>query len=110
MAFAAERRCAGGSLITPSGGPLWLQGRPTALWVVGLGWWAVASHDSDDEVLAGGFYDFFSDGAQLVDLQNPFDLVDKTGGEPEVAVGNASDGGDGFGGGEVVGARPTWPT
>jgi hypothetical protein len=61
------------------------------------------SHDADDEVLSGGFDDFFGDGGDLVDLQEALDLVDESGGEAEVAVGDAGDGGDGFAGGVVVG-------
>ncbi|MFC4010707.1 hypothetical protein ACFOY2_25995 [Nonomuraea purpurea] len=71
--------------------------------VVGRGYWVVRSHDSDDEVLAGGFDDFFGDGGHLVNVQDAFDLVDEAGGEAEVAAGDAGDGGDGFGRGEVVG-------
>ncbi|MEV1004839.1 hypothetical protein [Nonomuraea sp. NPDC050202] len=38
---------------------------------------AGASHDADDQVLAGGFDDFLGHGAQLVDFQDAFDLVDE---------------------------------
>jgi len=65
-------------------------------------WCVRGLHDADDEVLAGGFDDFFGDGGDLVDLKNAFDLVDEPGGEPEVAVGDPGDGGDGFGSGVVV--------
>jgi hypothetical protein len=48
---------------------------------------------------------FFGDGAQAVDLQDAGDLGEEALDEPEVTAGDAVDGGDGFGVGEVVGRK-----
>ena len=59
----------------------------------------------DDEGASGGFDDVVSDGLQLVDLQDAFDLGEESLEEAEVAAGDAADRGDGLGVGEVVGVE-----
>ncbi|MGP4105268.1 hypothetical protein [Nonomuraea sp. KM90] len=49
----------------------------------GAGVVARQSRDSDHEVSAGCFDDFLGDGDQLVDLQDAFNLVNKSGGRVE---------------------------
>ena len=63
------------------------------------------SGEPDDEVLAGGLDDFVGDGGEVVDVEDAADLGEEAVHEPEVAAGDPSDGGDGFGVGEVVGER-----
>jgi len=59
----------------------------------------------DDERVAGGLNYFACDGGELVDVEDPGDLGEQALHEAEVAVGDARDGGDGFGVGEVLGAE-----
>lgn len=60
---------------------------------------------ADDERLTGGFDDFPGDRAQVVDLQDALDLSGQPLDEAEVAAGDAGDGRDGFGVGEVIGGQ-----
>jgi hypothetical protein len=60
---------------------------------------------SDDESVTGGLDHFARDGRELVDLEDARDLGKEAVDEAEVAVGDASDGSDGFAVGEVVGAE-----
>jgi hypothetical protein len=72
----------------------------------------VAALGSDDEDAGGGFDDVVGDGFELVDLEYSADLGEEAFEESEVASGDAFDGGDGLGVGEVVGvegATETFP-
>ena len=60
---------------------------------------------ADDKRLAGGFDDFLGDRAQVVDLHDALDLREQALHEAEVAAGDAGDGREGFGVGEVVGGQ-----
>ena len=62
--------------------------------------WRLAG--ADDEGAAGGFDDVVGEGLQVVDLHDAFDLGEQSVDEPKVASGDAGDGGDGLGVGEVV--------
>jgi hypothetical protein len=52
-----------------------------------------------------GFDDFPGDRAQVVDLHDALDLSEQALNEAEVATGDAGDGRDGFGVGEVIGGQ-----
>jgi hypothetical protein len=56
---------------------------------------------ADDQGAAGGLDDVAGDDGQVVDPQDPFDLGEQAVDEAEVAAGDAADGGDGLGVGEV---------
>lgn len=56
---------------------------------------------ADDEGAAGGLHDVAGDDGQVVDLHDSFDLDEQAVDESEVAAGDAADGGDGLGVGEV---------
>lgn len=58
-----------------------------------------------DEGVAGGLDDVAGDDRQLVELHDAFDLHEQAVEEPEVASGDAGDGGDGLGVGEVAGVE-----
>ena len=60
---------------------------------------------ADDQRLTGGFDDFPGDRAQAADLQDALDLSEQALDEAEVSAGDAGDGRDGFGVGEVVGGQ-----
>ena len=60
---------------------------------------------ADDQRLAGGLDDFPGDRAQVVDLHDAPGLGEQSLDEAEVAAGDAGDGRDGFGVGEVVGGQ-----
>ena len=60
---------------------------------------------ADDERLASGLDDFLGDCAQVVDLHDAPGLSEQSLDEAEVAAGDAGDGRDGFGVGEVVGGQ-----
>ena len=55
-----------------------------------------------DQGAGGSFDDVVGDGVQLVDLEDAVDLREEPFEEAEVAAGDAFDGGDGLGVGEVV--------
>ena len=75
-----------------------------ALWRRFLGaMWRLQA--ADDKRLAGGFDDFLCNGAQVVDLHDALDLSEQTLHEAEVAAGDAGDGREGFGVGEVIGGQ-----
>ncbi|MET3923333.1 hypothetical protein ABIB26_004294 [Arthrobacter sp. UYEF20] len=63
----------------------------------------MARSGADEQGFAGRFDDFLGDAVELVDVADARDLGEEALDEPEVAVGDAGDGGDGFGVGEVVG-------
>lgn len=56
---------------------------------------------ADDEGAARGLDDVAADHTQIVDLHDAFDLDEQAVDEAEVAAGDAADGGDGLGVGEV---------
>ena len=56
---------------------------------------------ADDEGAAGGLHDVAGDDRELGDLQDALDLDDQAVDEAEVAAGDAADGGDRLGVGEV---------
>ncbi len=60
---------------------------------------------ADDQGLTGGFDDFPGDRAQVVDLHDALDLSEQTLDEAEVAAGDAGDGCERFGVGEVIGGQ-----
>ena len=60
---------------------------------------------ADDEGAAGGFDDFEGDDLESVDLHDAFDLGEQALYEAKVVPGDAADGGDGLGVGEVVEAE-----
>jgi hypothetical protein len=57
---------------------------------------------ADDQGGAGGFDDFEGDGVESVDFHDAVDLGEQSVYGTEVAAGDASDGGDGLGVGEVI--------
>lgn len=57
---------------------------------------------ADDEDAGSGFDDVVGDGVELVDLEDPVDLGEEPFEQAEVASGDAFDGGDCLGVGEVV--------
>lgn len=59
---------------------------------------------ADDEGAASGLDDLIGDDAELVDGEDAFDLDEEPVEEVEVASGDAADGGDRLGVGEVAGA------
>ncbi len=63
----------------------------------------MARSGADEQGFAGCFYDFLGDAVELVDVADARDLGEEALDEPEVAVGDAGDSGDGFGVGEVLG-------
>jgi hypothetical protein len=56
---------------------------------------------ADDDGAAGCFDDVAGDYGEVVDAQDAFDLDEQPVKEPEVAAGDAGDGGDGLAVGEV---------
>ncbi|MDP9398976.1 MAG: hypothetical protein M3P96_14690 [Actinomycetota bacterium] len=58
----------------------------------------------DEESFAGGFDDFLGDVVEGVDLEDALDLAEQAVDEAEVAAGDAGDGGDRDGLGELVAA------
>ena len=60
---------------------------------------------ADDECAAGGFYDVFGDGVEVVDAQDAIDLGEEAVEKSEVAAGDPGDCGDGLVIGEVVGVE-----
>lgn len=63
----------------------------------------LAGPGAEEERFAGGFDDFGGDGVELVDVADAPDPDEEALDEAEIAVGDAGDGGDRFGGGEVIG-------
>jgi hypothetical protein len=57
---------------------------------------------ADDQRAAGGFDDFQGDGPDSVDLHEAIGVGKEPVQKAEVAAGNASDGGDGWGIGEIA--------
>jgi hypothetical protein len=61
--------------------------------------------NADDQRFTGRLDDFPGDRAQVVDLHDALDLSEQALNEAEVAAGDAGDGRDGFGVGEVIGGQ-----
>ena len=57
---------------------------------------------ADHQQFPGCLYHLFGEGAQFVDRHDPSDLAEQALQQPKVAAGDANDGGDGFGIGEVA--------